>query len=215
MDRKESIAYLLGALRDGNLYESKKHNVYRIRIYQKNKTWLKIIDNLFSKVIGEKTIWLKDPRKDLWYIQIGKKHLYEKIRKIVKSSYEIPEVIKNSSLNCQVEYVRGFFDAEGGILRIENYEHNKILLQEKLQDIRINFGQINKESLNFIKMVLEKLSISSGKICGPYFKNNNSKPFYQLNIYGIKNLIKFHDFVGTLHPLKQMRMKKIIAYKRQ
>jgi len=74
-----------------------------------------------------------------------------------------------------------------------------------LQDLRINFGQSDRELLEFIKTTLEEVGIRCGKICGPFFKNETSKPYFQVNSYGIFN--------RNSTPIKSMRFNKIIDLK--
>lgn len=108
--------------------------------------------------------------------------------------------------------MQGVFDAEGSVMRIENYESDPEKLKKKLSDIRIRFGQTNRELLQFIKNVLEKVGISCGQICGPFYKTKTSKGYYELNSYGAENLKKFVKLIGSRHPTKGKRMLKILNH---
>jgi len=209
MDQIE-LAYLLGAFKDGSVYKNDKEKIYRIRIYQKSKKWLQELAKIFQKVFNTKLYLRKDPRKELWYLEINKKILFNKLSKLL--SDPIPKIIKKGPIKIKLSYIQGFFDAEGGILRIENYESDEVKLKKKLQDIRVRFGQANREVLEFVKKTLEQINIECGKICGPFFKTKTSKPYYEFNCYGIENLRRFSSLIGSRHPTKLMRISKINAY---
>ena len=136
--------------------------------------------------------------------------MFDKLSKLL--SDPIPKIIKKGSIKIKLSYIQGFFDAEGGILRIENYENDETKLKKKLQYIRVRFGQANREVLEFVKKTLEEVGINSGKICGPFFKTKTSEPYYEFNCYGIENLRRFSSLIGSRHPIKSMRISKINAY---
>ena len=211
MQSTKEFAYLLGVFKDGSVYKNEKEKIYRIRIYQKSKTWLEMIQKSFEQVFNIILHLRKDPRKDLWYLEINRKSLFEILSEILSES--VPKIIKNAPLEIKLCFIQGVFDAEGSVLKFEQYEKDSNLLIKKLQDIRINFGQANRELLEFVKITLEETGISCGKICGPYFKNEKSQPYFQVNSYGIANLKKFYSLIGTRHPIKSIRFNKIIDFK--
>lgn len=211
MQITKELAYLLGIFKDGSVYKNEKEKIYRIRIYQKNRDWLEMIQKIFEQVFNTKLILREDKRNDVWYLEVNRKELFKALNKIL--SKPVPEIIKNSTIEMKLSFIQGVFDAEGSILRVEKYENTPNKLKEKLQDLRINFGQSDRELLEFIKTTLEEVGIRCGKICGPFFKNETSKPYFQVNSYGIANLEKFYSLIGTRHPIKLMRFNKIIDLK--
>jgi len=204
----KDLAYLLGAFKDGAIYKNEKEGIYRVRIYQKNKEWLISLQKIFEKIFDKKLYLRKDPRKELWYLEINSKKLFEILSELV--SLPVPLQIESAPFELQNSFVQGVFDAEGGIMRIEKYENDQELLNKKLKDIRVRFGQANKELLEFIKKVLEKNEITSGKICGPFYKTKTSQGYYELNSYGLENLKKFKFSIDSRHPIKVERMSKIV-----
>jgi hypothetical protein len=70
-------AYIIGALRDGCFTINRKHYVYRIRIYQKNKEWLEKVADKFYEVFGKKLRIIQDNRDDMWCLIIDSKSIYQ------------------------------------------------------------------------------------------------------------------------------------------
>lgn len=204
----KDLAYILGAFKDGAVYKNEKEGIYRIRIYQKYKEWLEYVQQIFEKIFGIKLYLRKDPRKELWYLEINRKKLFEILTDLL--SQTVSSSVENASLEMQRSFIQGVFDAEGGIMRIENYENDSEKLKKKLSDIRVRFGQANRELLEFIKITLEKMGISCGQICGPFYKTETSEGYYELNSYGIENLKKFRLLIGSKHSIKIERMSKIV-----
>lgn len=209
LEVNKDLAYLLGAFKDGSIYKNEKEGIYRIRIYQRCKEWLEMTEEIFLKVFKKKLYLRKDPRKILWYLETNDKTLFILLRDLLAKP--VPDIIKNNSIEIKLAFIQGVFDAEGGILRIEQYENESERLKKKLQDIRVRFGQANRELLEFIKTTLEEIKIDCGKVCGPYYKNEKSQGYFEVNSYGIENLRKFLSLIGTRHPVKLMRMEKIDA----
>lgn len=209
----KETAYLLGAFKDGSIYHNKKEGIYRIRLYQNSREWLVNIQNIFQETFNKKLYLRKDPRKNLWYLEINDKKLFGILSNLLSES--VPLVIGNAPIEIKKGFIKGVFDTEGGIFRIEEYESNPKKLKKELQDIRIRFGQANRELLEFVKKTLEELGINCGKVCGPYFKDENSKGYFELNSYGIENMRRFSYLIGTRHPVKAMRIAKIDAFSKK
>src|SRR3989304_1194667 len=101
MEDEQIIAYLLGAVHDGTY--NQKHKTTRIT--QANVDWLKILKNCLAK-LGYRS----------WIYKEGKSrrvYALETTASIFKSK---PNPIAFSR-NAKIAYVRGYFDAEGGIPR--------------------------------------------------------------------------------------------------
>lgn len=69
----KELGYLLGAFKDGSIYKKKEEGIYRIRLYQKCKEWLLTIQKIFENTFKKKLYLRKDPRKELWYLEINNK----------------------------------------------------------------------------------------------------------------------------------------------
>jgi len=201
------IAYILGSLRDGCFTENKKYHIYRIRFYQKNKAWLLNLSNIIEKIFGKKPTITLDKRDNVWCLILNSKPIYTEIKKISEypgnqKAWIIPSWIMNSSQDVKKSYVKGFFDSEGGITKVDKKTF-------KPKDIRIYFCQANKKCLVQLRSLIESENIKCGIISGPYFKKGYKYPVYGFRIHGVKQVIKFYKSIGTEHPEKINRFKII------
>ncbi len=200
---KKDLAYILGAMRDGCFTVNKKYHIYRIRVYQKNKEWIVKLSEIFERCFGKKPTIIQDKRDLTWCLLLNSKEIYQQLTEIANFSrkqkeWSTPPFILESGLEIQKEYLKGFFDSEGGITRLENKQFEP-------KNIRIYFCQANKQSLEELREIIEKLRINVGKVTGPYFKKGFEYPVYGLRIHGIKETHKFSKIVGSKHPEKIKR----------
>ncbi len=207
MNITNETAYIIGALRDGCFTKNDKHHIYRIRIYQKNYSWIKQVSMLLEKSFGKKPKITRDKRDSVWCLTINSKDIYEKIVKMAEypgnqKKWCTPKVIMKSSDDIKKNYIMGFFDSEGGVSRVD-------LKKFKNKDIRIYFCQANEKVLKELRKILLNFRIKCGKVSGPYFKKNYNSPVFGLRIHGIKEISKFHRCVGSLHEEKRTRLEII------
>ncbi|MBU0899007.1 MAG: hypothetical protein KKB03_03480 [Nanoarchaeota archaeon] len=197
-------AYFLGALRDGCFIENKNNYIYRIRIYQKNRRWIEKLSEIAEKLFNKKPLINIDKRSGVWDLMINSKEIYNNIINISdfpgkQEKWNTPKLVLNNNIHVQKEYIKGFFDSEGGIPHVDkNYVEPK--------NIRIHFTQANKKCLEELKTMIQKFDIKPGKICGPYYKKGYKSPIYRLHIHGIKQVKLFSEKIGSLHPEKQKRL---------
>lgn len=136
---QEVKAYLLGALHDGTFSSNK-----RFRISQKGTKWLKKLKKLF-KQIGYNS----------WIYQEGKTrnvYVLETLANFLDFTFD-PLLLK--SKQEKMNYIRGFFDAEGGIPRNNSAK------------FYIQLTQSDQEKLLKLKKILDNLGIKTGKIHNP------------------------------------------------
>tara|TARA_Y100000310_G_scaffold285492_1_gene308986 strand:+ start:507 stop:1061 length:555 start_codon:yes stop_codon:yes gene_type:complete len=174
---ESEIAYLHGALHDGYVYTGKSKGKVAV-ITQKNREWLVRIQRIIE---------LLNTRS--WIFQQRDIHILET---------KLPELLKPinvSSLKHKdaLEYVAGFFDAEGGIPKNPT----------KSSTVYIQFVQKNKTKLEEIVKILEKSGIKCGKVhqydkkksgCWRFFINRESH-------------LKFIETITSRHPEKQERLR--------
>jgi len=173
-------AYLFGAIHDGTF--NRKHNTFRFT--QANVDWLKFIKDCLAK-LGFKA----------WIYQEGrnrKVYALETTASILKSKFNPLE----SSNEAKISYVRGYFDAEGGIPR------------SLKQWFYIQISQKNKKELQVVKKILEEKMIKCGKIHVPSVKID---PNYFRFFISRKSHKEFAEIIGSWHPRKRkifkLRMK--------
>ncbi|MCL4415316.1 MAG: LAGLIDADG family homing endonuclease, partial [Actinobacteria bacterium] len=94
----------------------------------------------------------------------------------------------------KIDYIRGYFDAEGGISRNPKVRYY------------IYFAQKNLEDLKQLKEYLMDLGIKCGAIHNPSKKADSN---YWRFFISIKSYEKFAQLIGSSHPIKShsLRMK--------
>lgn len=132
-------AYLQGALHDGT-----RGRGNRIRFSQKYPEWLAIISYLLEICGSTSWMYKEGKMRDVYAL--------ETTADFLNFDFKISKCSSNSE---KLSYIKGFFDAEGGVL------HN---IDARLY---IQFVQKDQRKLNDIKSVLEANSISCGIIHNP------------------------------------------------
>ncbi len=166
-------AYLLGALHDGTV----RRLTYRI--VQKDQEYIEFlvkgIQNLGQKV---------------WMYKEGKsRQLY-----VAEFSRNFLKDFVLQTLQDKVDYIRGYFDAEGGVSRNPKVRYY------------IYFAQKNLKDLEQVKRFLEELGIECGILHNPSkgVDPNYWRFFVRACSYG-----RFAHLIGSWHPVKSqfLRMK--------
>ncbi len=113
---------------------------------------------------------------------------------IVEFSKSLLNDTSVSSKRDKIDYLRGYFDAEGGIAKNSSIRYY------------LYFCQKNKTELEEAKKYLEELGINCGKVHNPSVRMD---PNYWRFFVGVKSYNKFAKTIGSLHPEKvcYLRMK--------
>ena len=200
----KEMAYLLGALRDGCFTKNESNHIYRVRIYQKNKEWIELLGGIAENLFGKKPTISIDSRDEVWNLMLNSREIYEKLVNVSdytgsQKTWNIPREVLVSPSEIQKEFIKGFFDSEGGVPHVENG-----MVEGK--NIVVHFTQSNEKCLEELKDMIQSLGIKTGKVCGPYYKKGYSDPFFRVKIHGRKEVAKFAHVIGSLHPEKQRRL---------
>jgi intein-encoded DNA endonuclease-like protein len=166
-------AYLLGALHDA----TERKTTYRIA--QKSRGYI----NFLAKEI-------KSLNRKAWIYQEGKsRNLF-----IVEFSKSFLKDVKLITRQDKIDYIRGYFDTEGGLARSVSVRYY------------IYFAQKNFDDLKEVKFFLEDLNISCGKMHNPSKKVD---PNYWRFFIRAKSYRNFAQIIGSWHPVKSrfLRMK--------
>jgi intein-encoded DNA endonuclease-like protein len=189
----KNIAYLLGALRDATL-DIRKGKNYEIKIAQKNKKWLQVVQGIFKVEFGKEGNILKH-MKGYWILRINGREITRKLKeiseiKIPQRNWKTPSQIKSSNIETKINYIKGFFDSEGGLPKKINRKSQKYII----------FSQENKESLEFIRETLMEIGIRPTNLttCGGV---------WEFRITTRDGILKFIDNIGSSHPEKIGRLK--------
>ncbi len=169
--KEEFIYYLQGAAHDATFRKK------TTRFSQKNKEWLELLKFILDKIGCNSWIYKEGKDRNVYVLETSAKFL------------SLDFKIKDSDQKILISsYLRGFFDAEGGI-------------PKKINDkLYIQLVQKNKNKLEMIKSALKKLDINTGKIHNP---SKNVDPNYWRTFVSTKSHQDFIRKVWSWHPRKQ------------
>ena len=174
-------AYLLGALHDGTFNQ---HN-QRYRFAQKGTDWLKILKNCLTITGNSSWVYKEGVHREVYVLETRAKFL---------DVYFNP--LQLVTTKEKKAYLRGFFDAEGGIPR------------QSEARFYIQLVQNDFEKLEKLKILLNQLGIHTGEIHNPSVKID---PDYFRMFVVRDSQKKFLQEIGTWHPRKikvlQQRVK--------
>jgi len=170
-------AYLLGALHDGTFSSNK-----RFRISQVGTDWLKILQGLFRKLGYNSWIYKEGKYRRVYVL--------ETLADFLDFNFN---PLKLETDDEKIGYVKGFFDAEGGIPKDEKAR------------FYIQLVQNDREKLVKIKEILNGLKIETGKIHNPSYSVD---PDYWRMYIPAKSQQAFLTKIGSLHPRKIKTLKR-------
>ncbi len=170
LTRSEILAYVHGAMHDGSL---NKRN--RVRIVQRYNEWLEMIHDLLQTIGIHSWVYREGKVRNLYVLETVSPELDFKFNPLrLRTKQE------------QVMYLRGFFDAEGGVPR--NGKRFYIQLAQK-----------DYAKMSALKEMLGELSIESGKIHNP---SKRVDPDYWRIFVLAKHHHAFAARIGSWHPVK-------------
>ncbi len=191
------LFYLIGALRDGSVYKYNRN--YTVVWYSSSREYLEneIMERLGA--LGYKS--RLDEYKDHHYrVRVFSRKLY----KIVVEEFEhpirtsrkrapwyTPRRVVISPIKLQIEYLKGFVDAEGSIIR--SRKGNQIDISQQI-----------KEPLEHISTLLNNIGI---KTTGIYRGPDN---VWRLRIASKKALTRFSLLINFRHPQKKKALQNIL-----
>ena len=177
LSKRAIKSYLLGALHDGTFSSNR-----RFRISQKGTEWLKILKKLFSKLGYNSWIYKEGADRDVYVLETLADFLDFKFNPLrLRGNKE------------KIGYIKGFFDAEGGIPK------------ESKAEFYIQLVQKDRTKLEKLKKLLNDLGIETGKIHNPSKKVD---PDYWRMYISANSQKRFVTKIGTLHPRKIKTLKK-------
>ncbi|MCE7898259.1 MAG: hypothetical protein DPW11_02040 [bacterium] len=159
-------SYLLGMLHDG----TKRKTTFRIA--QKALAFAKMLESGIKRICGRSWYYQEGKSRDVYITEFSKVFLHN---------------VTIRTDQDKLDYVRGYFDAEGGIAKSPNVR------------FYIYFAQKNFDDLYQVKTILEEFNIHTGVIHNPSKKvdSNYWRFFVKADSYK-----RFIMTVGSLHPDK-------------
>ena len=168
-----SKAYLLGVLHDA----TERKNTYRIS--SKEDLYIQFLADMIHKM-----------GYNAWTYREGKtRNMY-----IVEFSKSMIKDVEINNTQDKIDYVRGYFDAEGSVPRSKN------------KRFYIYFSQKDKKDLEQLKSYLIELGI----VCGKTHNPSKTKDLdYWRFFVSCKSYNTFINIIGSWHPTKShlLRMK--------
>lgn len=174
----EIRAYFQGAIHDGT-YNA--HN-QRIRIAQKGTDWLTVLKRALTQINETSWIYQEGKTRDVFVLETRATFLDFNL-----DPYRLVSSKEKSA------YIRGFFDAEGGIPR------------ELLSRFYIQLVQRDRIKLKKLKVMLRALGIHTGIIHNP---SKRVDPYYWRMFVRAQSWKSFISVIGSWHPRKHKILKK-------
>jgi len=178
MERKVAIAYIHGTLGDATY--SKLHNTFRIS--QSNRGWLLRLKKLVNGFGAKAWIYKEGSSRNV--------SILETTGKFLSRDFDPTNL---TAMPEKIAYVRGYFDAEGGVPRNST---NRFYIQ---------FVQKNLKELEKVRNILEELGIKCGKIHNPSIKVD---PEYWRFFVRAQSYQRFIELIGSWHPIKSLFLQK-------
>jgi hypothetical protein len=169
----ELKAYLLGALHDATY--SRLHQTYRYS--QSSQKWLELLQTAFQ-ILGYKS-WIYKEGRDrfVW---------------ILETSTKLDKFAKPSDIGEKIAYIRGYFDAEGGMPKSNS------------SFLYFQFSQKDKTDLSEVKEWLEQVGIKCGVIHNPSKKVDPN--YWRFFISRVSHQ-EFMKIISSWHPRKRKQME--------
>ncbi|OGK29358.1 hypothetical protein A3B02_00945 [Candidatus Roizmanbacteria bacterium RIFCSPLOWO2_01_FULL_42_14] len=166
-------AYVLGALHDG-VFRRKT-----CRIVQKEYEYIKLLQDGIQSLGQKAWIYQEGSSRNLFVVEFSRSFL---------SGFEV------STQQEKTDYIRGYFDADGGISRNPDVRYYLYFAQKDLADLK----QVRK--------YLMELSMKCGVIHNP---SRSTDPNYWRFYVKAESYEHFAQVVGSWHPVKRqfLRMK--------
>ena len=164
-------AYLLGALHDGTV----RRLTYRI--VQKEREYIEFLVKGIQS-LGQKAWMYKEGNDSQLYVAEFSKSFLKDF------------VIANK--RDKIDYIRGYFDAEGGVSRDSKVRYY------------LYFAQKNLKDLQQVRVYLCELGIYCGIIHNP---SRRVDPNYWRFFISVKSYTKFAQLIGSWLPIKSQFLK--------
>lgn len=202
----KNLCYLLGCLRDGSLpiCDKKKEITFAT---DPSKDWLCKVAQLaseeFSIPLERFKIYLARDKKSkipCYRLKLYSVDIYNNLTEYYEPGNQ--QNWKTPKIDFPIEYIAGFYDAEGGCRNSEKFQQGLTKTIQYWASMRCKHNGIN-EPLLFIRETLRKTGISS-----QIYDND------ELVLTGKENLAKFYQLIPLKHLRKKEDLRKLIIFER-
>ena len=161
-------AYIAGASRDGHFSASHR----TLRISQVHREWLDLLQVLLATLGKSGWIYRESRERRVWTLE---------------TSYLVDPAPDLHDRDEVVAFVRGYFDAEGGVPRRAD------------DRFYVQFCQKDRHDLAGLQRYLDRIQIRTGTIHNPSARID---PEYWRLYVSASDLPRFAQVVGSWHPIK-------------
>ena len=204
MDKE--FAYLLGAFRDASIHSYKDGKDCEFIILQKEKWWLQsVVAPYLEKLLKRKLKVSEKLFSGVYRIRFRSKQLFSLLIGKYNFPYSGKQAFWNPVIDKEfvIDYLRGFFDAEGGVFI-------------KGKNIRVDFYQSWHDENSCPPLeAIRKYLINLGIKCGSVRKRKPNQiqnfPRYVLSISNKRGVLEFARVVGSYHPNKLVYFNKLLG----
>jgi hypothetical protein len=193
METCTSLAALHGYLSgDGYVIKNpptQKQKYYLIALRNTEEKLLLDFQEKFEEIFMEIPHISKD--KDRCYK--GSNLIYEFFTERFGSFYSREWSIPKMTKKCEAIWLRSFFDCEGWVVNIASKNRN------------IGLDSINHTGLREVARILKDDFSIDTKLHQP-----SNRDTLRLLIYGRKNLVRFKQHIGFLHPKKKLKLQQAL-----
>ncbi len=211
MEPSEDLAYDIGTIAgDGCVWQKKRiHKGYRVitvNLEAKDREFVEEFAMRISSVLNRPPPKVKISSRELYYVEVGSRTLYELCKKPINIE-KIRRFVEHCG-RCMVMFLRGFFDSEGCVS----------------EDGCITVANSNYELLLYVQELLKRFGIET---TGPYPRKRQGTPFYDPKrgkVYEHKNDVyvlrvrkssngAFYRFVNFTIQRKRARLENYLRRK--
>jgi hypothetical protein len=204
----KDLTYVMGFFQgDGHLKKTKTRNFweYSIYFYESSKEVLENFNDIIYKLFNIRgNIYYQSNKTGKWYsLRISSKPIYLFLKNVLglqsgKKVREVgvPRIIKETGLPFQLSFIKGFFDAEGGV-------------GETKKNPWLEIGQASKNiPCEILMWVREKLKENDIILSEP--KRTENKEYFRIRTAKRETIKRFFDIVSSNHMEKITKFNNII-----
>ncbi len=170
-----SKAYLLGALHDGTVRRK------TVRISQKEEHYVLFLKRMVMMIGARAWTYREGKNRNLFIVEFSRSFL-DGALVLTRADW--------------IDYIRGYFDAEGGLPAGSSAEPY------------LYFAQKNRNDLEMLRTMLIGLRISCGRLHNP---SRRTAPDYWRFYVSRKHIGRFAKTIGSWHPRKSRILNQIVS----
>jgi intein-encoded DNA endonuclease-like protein len=197
----ESLAYLLGAMRDGSVYYDKASRNYFTMYYQKHREWLEDSISPRMEKLFDKEGKIEEYTSGHYRLKVSSKELYEMWKQDYdfppdgegQGSWNVPKDIKTATTHEKASYIRGVFDTEGDVSPVSS------------KSCYVGISQKNETFIEEVRGLLEDLDIHPGKTHVIDEKSGTLR----IAVSEPRSLLRFITIIDSEHPDKHTNLRRV------